>query len=45
MVAYTQDLGKTGRIVINTFEGTNTYLKIYLGLIQVDKFTRIRAEV
>jgi hypothetical protein len=45
IVAYTQILGKIVPIIVNGFDETNTYLKVALGLVQVEKFTRITAEV
>jgi hypothetical protein len=38
-------LGQTGNIILNSFDVSNTYLKVALGLVQVEKFTRITAEV
>jgi hypothetical protein len=39
------DLGQTGWVILNGFDGTNTCLKVALGLVQVEKFTRITADI
>jgi hypothetical protein len=42
---YNYYYGYKGKIIFNGFDETNTYLKVALGLVQVEKFTRITAEV
>jgi hypothetical protein len=34
-----------GLTIGNAIDGTNTYLKVALGLVQVEKFTRITADI